>query len=318
MATAKFTAYRRRVDVRLLVDGNSVGYEEQQRSAQHAEQLGYAGWFTADHLAASGPGGPTDPFVTLAGLAVATSRLRLGTLVSPVTFRDPARLLVSLAQLDSMSGGRIEIGLGAGWDGTEHAAAGIRFPGAPERFDLLQEQLEILAAWSQNDRPECSYEGIHYRLVLVQLPVPRPVQAPHPPVIIGGRGASRTPELAARFATEFNSLRQAPEHLPAIYARVRSACERIGRDPMTLTMSAAVIPVCGVDDAEVATRLPGDPERRRRLLADSAVGTPEEVARRLSEFARAGATRLYLRLPEIRDLAHVELLATQVLPRIRW
>ncbi|HEY6800743.1 MAG TPA: LLM class F420-dependent oxidoreductase, partial [Agromyces sp.] len=215
-----------------------ASYDHQLAFAQAAERLGFDGFFRSDHYLHMGSGdplpGPTDAWTTLAGLARETSRIRLGTLVSSVTYRQPSILAMQVAQVDAMSGGRAELGLGTGWFEREHRAYGIPFP--PKRFDLLEEQLEIVTGlWRTPVDETYSFDGAHYQLVDAP-PLPKPAQE-RVPVIVGGAGPRRTPELAARFATEFN-IGFRPEHAIAErFAGARAACERIGRDPGTLKLS---------------------------------------------------------------------------------
>ena len=207
-----------------------ASYSAVQRLAQAVEQLGFAGFFTSDHYLRMGDGdpapGPLDAWTTLAGLARDTDRVRLGTLVSPITFRTPGQLAIIVAQIDEMSGGRVELGLGAGWFEQEHQAHAIPFPALGERFGRLTEQLEILRGhWAARPQQPFSYDGRHYR-VTGSPGLPRPVQQPHPPIIIGGWGTTVTPRLAARFAAEFNVPFPQPDDWGAACDRVRRAMTR--------------------------------------------------------------------------------------------
>lgn len=208
-------------------------YEDQRRFAQLVEAGGFEGFFRADHYqtmgADSGLPGPTDAWLTLGALARETSRIRLGTLVTSVTFRLPGPLAVMVAQVDRMSGGRIELGLGAGWYEREHTSYGIPFPPAPERFDRLEEQLAVITGlWRTPVGESFSYHGDHYQLVDAPA-LPKPVQVPGPPIIVGGRGPKRTPELAARYADEFNMPFKSVAETARAYRRVAEACDRTGR-----------------------------------------------------------------------------------------
>src|SRR5689334_8824311 len=180
-------------------------YDDLLRVAKAAEELGFDAFFRSDHYLKMGDvdglPGPTDAWVTLAGLARETSRIKLGTLVSPTTFRLPGPLAISVAQVDQMSGGRVELGLGAGWYDAEHAAYGIPYPGTRERFERFEEQIEIIKGLWEAPGPY-SFEGRHYRLTESPA-LPKPVQTPGPPVIVGGVGATRTPRLEARWADEY-------------------------------------------------------------------------------------------------------------------
>src|SRR5687768_5555912 len=187
-----------------------AGYDDQLTFAQAAERLGFDGFFRSDHYLHMGDGdpypGPTDAWTTLAGLARETSRIRLGTLVSSATFRHPGILAIQVAQVDAMSGGRVELGLGAGWYEQEHKAYAIPFPPtAAARMDRLEEQLQVVTGlWSTPETERFNFAGKHYTLTDSPA-LPKPVQRPHPPVIVGGGGPRRTPRLAAQYANEFNA-----------------------------------------------------------------------------------------------------------------
>jgi len=217
--------------VRIFVEPQQgADYQQLLAVAQQAEACGFDAFFRSDHyLTMGGDGlpGPTDAWVTLAGLARETSRIRLGTLVSSSTFRWPGILAVTVAQVDAMSGGRIELGLGTGWYEGEHTAYGIPFPPLGERFERLEEQLSIITGlWDTPAGGTYSYAGQHYQLVESPA-LPKPVQRPHPPVIVGGGGATRTPRLAATFADEFNLAFHGVAETEAQFVRVRAACEQV-------------------------------------------------------------------------------------------
>jgi F420-dependent oxidoreductase-like protein len=295
-------------------------YDQQLAMAQAAERLGFDAYFRSDHyIAFGGDGlpGPTDSWVTLAGLARETSRIRLGTLVSSATFRLPGPLAIAVAEVDAMSGGRIELGLGTGWNEAEHRAYGIPFPALAERFERLEEQLEVVTGlWQTPPGERFSFRGTHYQLDDSPA-LPKPVQSPRPPVIVGGIGPKRTPRLAARFADEFNvSFRPIPEAAER-FVTARAACEVIGRDPTTLGLSAAVTTICGRDDGEVARRAATVGLEVSALKAKGACGTPAEIVDRLGEWAAAGAGAMYLQLLDLGDLEQVHLLGEEVLPQLR-
>ncbi|HLL67525.1 MAG TPA: LLM class F420-dependent oxidoreductase [Micromonosporaceae bacterium] len=294
-------------------------YDDQVRMARHAEELGFDGFFRSDHYvtmgSADGMPGPTDSWLTLAALARETSRIRLGTLVSSATFRLPGILAMSVAQVDQMSGGRVELGLGAGWYEIEHTAYGIPFPAVGERFDRLTEQLEIITGlWSTPDGETFSFSGKHYDLADSPA-LPKPVQRPGPPIIVGGRGKRRTPELAARFADEYNVGFSSIEETAASYANGDRACEAVGRS-RPLARSIAHPTFCGRTDAEVRERVERAGGSMDHLRERGLVGTPAEVVDRLGAYADLGATRAYLQIVDMTDLDHVELIATEVLPRV--
>ncbi|WBU37146.1 LLM class F420-dependent oxidoreductase [Homoserinibacter sp. YIM 151385] len=278
-------------------------YEELLAFARAAERLGFDGFFRSDHVLAMGDGdglpGPTDAWTTLAGLARETSRIRLGTLVSPVTFRHPGLLAIQVAQVDRMSGGRVELGLGAGWFEQEHAAYGIPYP--PRRFGILEEQLEIITGlWSTPEGGRYDFSGRHYD-VIDSPALPKPLQSPVP-VIVGGAGVTRTPAIAARFATEFNIGFVGRDAIAEKFAGARAAAEAIDRDPATLRLSAAL-----------PTRVGAPVEREDVRL----FGSPQQVIDRIGGIRELGADRLYLQIMDTRDLEHLELIATEVLPALR-
>jgi F420-dependent oxidoreductase-like protein len=285
-----------------------------------AEELGFDAFFRSDHYLKMGgvPGlpGPTDAWVTLAGLAIETSRIRLGTLMSAATFRLPGPLAIAVAQVDQMSGGRVELGIGTGWYDAEHTAYGIPFPPLGERFDLLEEQLEIITGlWNTPEDETFSFSGAHYQ-VIDSPALPKPVQRPRPPVLLGGGGPRRTPRLAARFADEFN----APFHDLAesgqLFGRVRDACEQAGRDPSSMTFSAAQVVCCGKDEAELRRRAAAIGREPQELREHGLAGTPAELVAKIGEFAEAGAERIYLQVLDLSDLEHLELIAADVLPQV--
>ena len=295
-------------------------YEQQLAVAQAAESLGFSGFFRSDHyLAMSGAGlpGPTDSWITLAGIARETSAIRLGTLVTSATFRHPGPLAISVAQVDAMSGGRVEFGIGAGWFEAEHRAYAIPFPGLGERFDRLEQQLDIITGmWATPVGDTFDYVGTHYT-VTDSPALPKPVQQPHPPIIIGGGGAKRTPALAARFADEFNLAFPALEFVPIQFGRVRSALEAAGRGTADMVFSAAFAVCAGRDDVQVAQRANAIGRDVGELRANTPLaGTPDEIVDRLGKFAEAGVQRVYLQLLDVADLDHLEFFAATVMRQI--
>ena len=295
-------------------------YDDQLAVARATEELGFDAYFRSDHYLsmgdADGRPGPTDAWITLAGLARETSRIRLGTLVSPVTFRAPGPLAISVAQVDAMSGGRVELGLGAGWFEAEHRAYGMPFPGVVDRFDHLTEQLEVITGlWETPPGETYSYEGAHYTLVDSPA-LPKPVQTPRPPLVLGGHGARRTPALAARFADDFNVGFSPVETVSTQFDRVRAACATAGRDLGTLTLSVALVVCCGRDDAEVQRRADAIGRDPGELREHGAAGTPDEVLSTLARYRAAGAQRAYLQVLDLHDLDHLALIADKVLPSV--
>ena len=291
-------------------------YGDQLAFAQATERTGFDGFFRSDHYMRMGPGdplpGPTDAWTTLAGLARETSRIRLGTLVSSATHRLPALLAIQVAQVDDMSGGRVELGLGTGWFEAEHRAYGIPFP--TRRFGPFEEQLEIVTGlWSTPVGDTFDFAGEHYTLVDAPA-LPKPVQE-QVPLIIGGGGPRRTPELAARFATEFNIGFQPEDQIADRFDRVRAACERVGRDPGTLKLSVALTTLAGADEGAL---------RRRAAATGSSledvrngvniVGGADDIAEKVQRLADLGAGRVYFQLMDLRDVDQVEYLGAEVLP----
>jgi F420-dependent oxidoreductase-like protein len=295
-------------------------YESQLAIARETEALGFDAFFRSDHYLTMGalPGapGPTDSWVTLAGLARETATVRLGTLVTSAMFRLPGPLAIGVAEVDAMSGGRVELGLGAGWFDREHTAYGIPFPPLGERFERLEDQLAIVTGlWTTPEDETFSYEGRHYRVVDSPA-LPKPAQRPRPPIIVGGWGAARTPRLAAAYADEFNIAFGPVESVAERLATVGAACLRAGRDPATMTWSVAVTVVCGEDEAAVERRAAAIGREPAELRKHAAAGTVAEVTDKLGAFVEAGADRLYLQLVDERDLDHLRLLAAEVAPAL--
>mgnify|MGYP002628235387 FL=1 len=296
-------------------------YDDQLAVARAAESLGYSAFFRSDHyVAMSGEGlpGPTDSWVTLAGIARETSSIRLGTLVTSATFRFPGPLAISVAQVDAMSCGRVEFGIGAGWFEAEHRAYGIPFPALGERFDRLEEQLEIITAmWATPLGETYDFTGTHYTITASPA-LPKPVQLPHPPIIIGGGGARRTPALAARYAAEFNLAFPTLEFAPVQIGRVRTALQTAGRGTDDVIFSAAFAVCAGRDDAEVARRATAISRDVDELRANTPLaGSPDEIVDRLAPFADAGVQRVYLQLLDTGDLEHLEFFAAEVMRQVR-
>ncbi|AWB85339.1 LLM class F420-dependent oxidoreductase [Mycetocola zhujimingii] len=291
-------------------------YDDQLAVAQAAERLGFDAYFRSDHYLKmgdhfSGLPGPTDAWTTLAGLARETSRIRLGTLVSSVTYRPPGILAIQVAQVDQMSGGRVELGLGTGWYEEEHAAYGIPFP--PKRFGMLEEQLEIVTGlFSTPVGENYSFSGEHYSLVNSPA-LPKPVQD-RVPVIVGGGGPKRTPAMAARFATEFNAPFVPFDKIAATFAGVRRACEAIARDPDDLTYSAAFVAAVASDEAGYARRAAAIGRETGELRENGLAGTPSEIIDRLGALQDDGVETVYLQILDLSDLDHLELLAAEVTP----
>ena len=289
-------------------------YDDLVAVAKEAEALGYGAFFRSDHylgMGTEGLPGPTDAWLTLAGIARETSTIRLGTMMTSATFRLPGPLAITVANVDQMSGGRVELGIGAGWFEAEHTAYGIPFPSTGERFDRFEEQLAIITGlWATEGG--FSFDGRHYQ-VSDSPGLPKPTQT-KPPVLIGGLGKRRTPELAARYAAEFNLPFVDLETTRTQFARVREACERQGRDPGTMRWSNALVVCVGADEAEVDRRAAAIGRDKAELRENGLAGTPQEVVDKIGRYAEAGAERLYLQFLDLADLDHLRLVAGEVLP----
>ncbi|MDQ0892738.1 LLM class F420-dependent oxidoreductase [Agromyces ramosus] len=295
-----------------------ASYEEQLAQAGAAERLGFDGWFRSDHFLAMGAGeglpGPTDAWTTLAGLARETRRIRLGTLVSSATFRHPSILAIQVAQVDAMSGGRVELGLGTGWFAEEHAAYGIPFP--EKRFGLLEEQLEIVTGlWSTPVGRRYDFAGEHYTLEGSPA-LPKPAQ-PRVPIIVGGNGPRRTPAIAARYASEFNIGFRGEDRIAETFEGVRRACGEIGRDASTLRTTVALPTVVATNDADYLRRLSAIDADPDTFAEVNVAGSPDVATEKLLRLRDLGADRVYLQLVDLRDLDHLELIAAEVLPHVR-
>jgi F420-dependent oxidoreductase-like protein len=284
--------------------------------AQRAEALGFGGFFRSDHFlkmgGVSGLPGPTDAWVTLAGLARETSTIRLGTLVSPVTFRTPGLLAVSVAQVDQMSGGRIELGIGAGWYEPEHRAYGFDFPPPPARFDDLTDQLAIITGmWGTPIGETFSYTGkVHS--VTDSPGLPKPVQQPVP-IVMGGGGAKRTPALTAQYAAESNVGFAPVTTFAERKARVEAACATINRQ-RPMRYSVALVVCAGRTEADIERRAAAIGRDPAELRKDGIAGSAEEAAAAIRRYEDAGAERVYLQVLDLSDLDHVDFIANEVAP----
>ncbi|MFF9980325.1 LLM class F420-dependent oxidoreductase [Streptomyces erythrochromogenes] len=307
------------MDLRIFTEPQQgASYETLLSVAKATEDLGFDAFFRSDHYlrmgAADGLPGPTDAWITLAGLARETSRIRLGTLMTAGTFRLPGVLAIQVAQVDQMSGGRIELGLGAGWFEEEHKAYGIPFP--KDRMSRLEEQLAIVTGlWATAPGATFDYAGDHYR-VENSPALPKPAQA-RIPVLVGGHGAKRTPRLAARYADEFNMPFASIADSERQFGRVREAAEQAGRGPDDLVYSNALVVCVGKDDAEVARRAAAIGRDVDELKANGLAGSPAEVVERIGAYGAAGSSRVYLQLLDLDDLDHLELISARVLSQLR-
>lgn len=302
------------MDLRIFTEPQQgASYDTLLSVAKATEDLGFDAFFRSDHYLrmgdADGLPGPTDAWITLAGLARDTSRIRLGTLMTAGTFRLPGVLAIQVAQVDQMSGGRVEFGLGAGWFEQEHTAYGIPFP--KEKIARLEEQLAIITGlWRTPVGETFDYDGKFYQLKDSPA-LPKPAQA-KVPVLVGGMGAKRTPELAARYADEFNLPFVSIEDSGKQIGRVRAAAEAAGRGADDLVYSNALVACVGKDDAEVARRAAAIGREVDELKANGLAGTPAEVVERIGQYAEQGATRFYLQILDLQDLDHLELISSQV------
>jgi F420-dependent oxidoreductase-like protein len=294
-------------------------YDDLLAVAKEAETLGYGAFFRSDHylgMGTDGLPGPTDAWVTLAGLARDTSTIRLGTLMTSATFRHPGPLAISVAGVDQMSGGRVELGLGAGWFTEEHTAYGIPFPSTKERFDRFEEQLGVVTGlWATPTGERFSFDGDHYQLADSPA-LPKPTQ-PKVPVLIGGLGKRRTPELAARYADEFNLPFVDEATTKEQFVRVAEACEARDRDPATMTWSNALVVCVGADEAEIERRAAAIGRDKDELRQNGVAGTPDEAVEKLRRYADLGAQRVYLQFLDLADLDHLRLVAREVMPHVQ-
>ena len=298
-----------------------ASYDDLLAVARTAESAGFGAFFRSDHYLkmgdVSGLPGPSDAWITLAGLARDTTSIRLGTLVTSATFRHPGVLAITVAGVDAMSDGRVELGLGAGWFDEEHSAYGIPFPALAERFEKLEEQLEIITGlWGTKVGSTFEFSGRHY--ALSESPaLPKPVQSPRPPIIVGGHGPRRTPRLAASFADEFNVAFATYEVARSQFAAGVEACSVIGRDPNTLLRSVALVVCCGANDLEVARRAANIGRDVEELKENGLAGTPAEIIERIHQWNRLDLARIYFQVLDLSDLDHLELLAAEVMPAVR-
>jgi len=308
------------VDLRIFTEPQQgATYDDLLAVARAAEALGFSGFFRSDHyLAMGGDGGagPTDAWTTLAGLARETSTIRLGTLVTSATFRLPGPLAIQVADVDRMSGGRVELGLGAGWFEAEHTAYGIPFPPLGERFDRLEEQLAVITGlWATEPGKTFGHNGVHYPVVDSPA-LAKPAQDGGVPIIIGGGGKRRTPALAARYAAEFNAPFVSASEAGRLFERVRAVAREAGREPATLTCSAAQVVCVGRDEATLRRRADAIGRDLDELRANGLAGSPDEVALKIATFEAAGAQRLYLQVLDLVDLDHLADIADGVLRQL--
>jgi F420-dependent oxidoreductase-like protein len=309
------------VDFRIFTEPQEgATYLDQLRIAQAAEQLGFSAFFRSDHIKRIGPGepgvGPTDSWVTLGAIARETSTIRLGTLVTSATFRHPSMLAIAAAQVDEMSGGRVELGLGTGWFEGEHAAYGVPFPAMGERFDRFAEQLEIIdGLWRTPAGSSYNFEGDHYTLVDSPA-LPKPVQSPRPPLILGGSARARSAALAAWYADEYNAFCGVSE-AASRFGRIRSALSAVDRAEESMVFSVAQTTCVGRTPEELDRRATAFRQPLSELREGGLAGSPAEVVDKIGRFAEIGATRVYLQIINMADLDHLAVIAEDVVPHFR-
>jgi F420-dependent oxidoreductase-like protein len=295
-----------------------ASYDQLLAVARTAEECGYDAFFRSDHYlkmgSVSGRPAVTDAWTTLAGLARDTSKIRLGTLVTPVTFRLVGSFTVVAAEVDHMSGGRIEVGLGAGWYEDEHRAFGLPFPPAKERYDLLEDQLDVLSGvWSAPEGATFEHAG-RTGSFTIDADTVRPLQRPRPPIVLGGQGGTRSARLAVAHADEYNVAFQRVKPTKAVHDRVRDACDAAGRDPSTIVWSAGQVLCCGTSEDELGRRAAAIGRELDELRKNGFAGTPQEIIDKAGVFAEAGVERFYLQVLDLSDLDHLRLVAEEVLP----
>ena len=293
-------------------------YDDLLAVARTGAELGYGAFFRSDHYLKMGsPAGEptvTDAWTTLAGLARDTTGIRLGTLVTPVTFREIGAFTVTATQVDQMSGGRVDVGLGAGWYEDEHRAFGMPFPPMGERYDRLEDQLAVLhGVWTAPAGATFEHTG-RTASVRIDADTVRPAQRPRPPIVLGGSGGPRSGRLAATYADEYNTAFVKPPVMQGVHDSVRAACERHDRDPSSLVYSVGQVLCCGADEAEVGRRAAAIGREPAELRENGLAGTPAEVLEKMGVFAELGAQRFYLQVLDLTDLDHLRLVAEEVLP----
>ncbi len=303
----------------LMIEGQEgVSWEDWVALASTSEQAGFDGLFRSDHYTSmfnESSHGSLDAWATLSGLAAVTSTLRLGTMVSPATFRHPSALAKMVVTADHISGGRVELGLGAGWFEREHSGYGFPFATISTRMKVLAEQLEIVhEQWTSDD---FSFAGEHYSIDSLNA-LPKPVQQPHPPLIVGGSGKKGSVDLAARWADEYNTVGQTPERCSELRAALDEACRRHGREPARLPLSVMTTCIVGINRSEFQERVRGvlratnnndSPEDFvRGSQSEQVLGTVDEVVERLRAYEAAGVQRVMLQHLLHQDLDMVRLL----------
>ena len=317
------------MDVCLMIEGQeNVTWDQWVALAQASEEHGYDGLFRSDHYLSFGhpkEWGNLDAWATLSALGAVTERIRLGTLVSPVTFRHPSILAKSVVTADHVSGGRIEVGMGAGWFDGEHTAFGFPFPSTEERFFLLEEQVQIVHLLLEREVEEVNFEGRYYSLQAAP-GLPKPVQDPHPPLIIGGKGGRWGIHLAGWWADEYNVFGVRVDEIRRTRKRLSASCEKAERDPSEVRLSTMIGTLVGADAKDLdqrARRLmqqlgeDGDPGAFLQTWGERRLaGTVDQVLEKLSALSQAGVERVMLQHLVHEDLESVALIGTEVIPEV--
>ena len=298
------------MDYRIFTEPQQgASYDTLLAVAKATEEHGFDGFFRSDHYLkmgdVTGLPGPTHAWVTLAGLARDTSRIRLGTLVSPITFYDPGSFAIMVAQVDAMSGGRVELGIGAGWFEAEHSAYGLPFPELGERMSRFEEGLaQMVGLWTTPEGETYTHDGRFHQFAESPA-LPKPSQRPYPPVIIGGSGKKRTPALVAAYGSEFNLPFVPFDDAPKVLDNVRHACVDAGRDPASITMSAALVACAGATEADIERRAAAIGREPAELRENGLAGTPDELADRIGRYQEIGVDRIYFQILDLDDLDHI-------------
>lgn len=302
-----------------MIEGQEdVSWEDWVALADTCERCGIEALFRSDHyLSVMGAGerGSLDAWGTINALAARTTTLRLGTMVSPTSFRHPSILAKLATTADHVSGGRIELGMGTGWSQIEHTAMGFDFLPMKERMDVLEEQLTIVHDGHFKGGP-FSFKGTYYTLEDLKSR-PLPVQRPHPPLILGGSAGPRAARLAARFADEYNTVTPSLEQIRERRANIAAACEKAGREPIPFSVMTTT--VIGADEADYDRRmreLEAWTGARQENPDTMILGTVDRVIARLKEYEQAGVARIYLQHLLHRDLEMVELIGREIVPAV--
>lgn len=310
-----------------MIEGQEdVTWDDWLALAGACEEHGVGTLFRSDHYLSvvdRRERGSLDAWGTITALAAMTETLRLGTMVSPATFRHPAVLAKAVVTADHVSGGRIDLGIGAGWWDREHEIYGFDLPEIGPRMDALEEQMQIVRGhWAEG---RFDFDGAHFRAKELDA-LPKPVQRPHPPLILGGRGGPRSLRLAARYADEYNGVMATAEELAETRAKLDAACEAEDRDPATLPLSVMTGWLVGADEADLldrAARLAewqgetADPKAFLEAQQDAwIVGTAAEAIEQARELEAAGVTRIMAQHLLHRDLDAIALLGSEVIPAL--